>query len=127
MAEWKVMETVPISGHCDAYEFVAGVFAKTMTPGGVEMSASMTLCHFTAVWLPTLTQKGQTIVHEELGISTKDFGIDPTQDLLVLVKGYPVIGVAGSMVTSPFGDVNVHIRRLPTNKPHGRARYPVLT
>lgn len=125
MAEWKVTETVPISGHCDAYEFVSGVFAKTMTPGG--LSAPMTSRHFTAVWLPTLTQKGRTIVHEELGISTKDFAIDPTQDLLVLVEGYPVIGVTGSVVTSPFGDVNVHIRRLSTNKPHDRARYPVLT
>ena len=41
-----------------------------------------------ATWLPGLHGlQGRTVVRENLGIPTRDFAIDPSQDLMVLFKG----------------------------------------
>lgn len=72
---WKRHSIVPMPGACQAYELVGGVFAKTT--GGR---------HFIASWLPSGTEDGHQLPRDDLGLLTRDFAIDPTQDLVAFVE-----------------------------------------
>ncbi len=74
--DWTRKVTVELPGVCQAYELVGGVFAKSMMSGAK---------HLVAAWLPTRDTEVQTIIREDLGFPTRDFAIDPTQDLIALV------------------------------------------
>jgi len=80
--EWKREIRVPMSGDCQAYELVGGVFAKTSG----DILSRIGSRHFVSTWLPSSSDPGHTLVRGDLGIATKDFAIDPTQDLIALVK-----------------------------------------
>ena len=91
MIDWINQTIIPLPGSCQTYEFVGGVFAKSMRGVLVEMWPPTSRL-FTAARLPTreLFNNGNTydmkgIVQEDLGLWTRDFAIDPTQDLLVLL------------------------------------------
>ncbi|KAI0703399.1 hypothetical protein BC835DRAFT_1410680 [Cytidiella melzeri] len=91
--DWTQRVTVPLHGSCQAYELVGGVFAKSMRGGGFEDMWPPGSRHFTAAWLPTReyrvsneTDQVQRMVRDDLGIWTRDFAMDPTQDLLVLLE-----------------------------------------
>lgn len=66
-------------GTCQAYELVGGVFAKSMGQG---TNGSR---HLITTWLPTATKPARSSVREDIGIPTRDFAIDPSQDLIALV------------------------------------------
>ena len=72
--EWKNITNLDIHGPCTAYELVGGVFAKT---NGQDMFFS---------WLPRAKTPGHTIHYEDVGIQLRDFALDPTQDLVVLLE-----------------------------------------
>lgn len=79
---------VDVPGACQAYELVGGVFSKTMngnTGNGMESGSR----HLISTWLPTRNdQDNDTIgrvVRPDLGVATRDFAIDPTQNLIALV------------------------------------------
>lgn len=82
--EWKKEIRVLMSGFCQAYELVGGVFAKTSSSGGIFSHFGSR--HFVSTLLPSSSDPGHTMVRDDLGISIKDFAIDPTQDLIALVK-----------------------------------------
>jgi hypothetical protein len=83
--EWKKEIRVPMSGCCQAYELVGGVFAKTSNfQGGIFSHFGSR--HFVSTWLPSSSDPGRSLVRNDLGIATRDFAIDPTQDLIALVK-----------------------------------------
>lgn len=84
--DWKKVVAVPIRGACQAYELVGGVFAKTMA---VDIESGSR--HLVASWLPSQNDPGHTIVQEDLGLPTRDFAIDPTQDLIALVDANDTI------------------------------------
>ena len=67
--------TVDMTPQCHAYELVGGTFAK------VDGANILTLLQ-----LPNPGQDTATVIRRLLDIPTKDFALDPTQDLLVLVK-----------------------------------------
>jgi hypothetical protein len=69
---WTRCVPVDIPGHCQAYELVGGMFAKTTGPAR----------HFYGVWLPTRDAPGYQVEHKDIGLVTRDFAIDPTQDLI---------------------------------------------
>ncbi len=86
--------TIPLPGSCQAYELVGGVFAKSMR-GGFEDMWPPASRHFIAAKLPTRdnqhvdtgeASEAKDTVKEDLGIWTRDFAIDPTQDLLALLE-----------------------------------------
>jgi hypothetical protein len=78
--QWKRLEYVPMSGPCNAYELVAGVFAKTtVDPSDVQAK------HFVAAWLPSRYDSGHRIEFPDVGPTTRDFSIDPLQDLIAFV------------------------------------------
>jgi hypothetical protein len=79
--EFKDRVTVPMPGTCQAYELVGGVFAKIMNIEGRSGSSR----HFQASLLPNSEHSGREIVHQDIGLRTRDFAIDPTQDLLAHV------------------------------------------
>lgn len=65
-----------IDGECIAYELVAGVFVKT---DGLSL---------TIQWLPSPSTDAKQLIRppEELLIPIKDFALDPTQDLIVMIQ-----------------------------------------
>lgn len=91
--DWTQRVTVPLRGPCQAYELVGGVFAKSMRGSGDEEVWPPGSRHFLATWLPTKHGKLESVgtdlkkaEKEDLGVPTRDFAIDPTQDVLVLVE-----------------------------------------
>jgi hypothetical protein len=75
--EWKRKLQVPMSGSCRAYELVSGVFAKSTATGSSSGSR-----HFVMARLPSSYDDGASIVRHDVGVASKDFIIDPTQDLI---------------------------------------------
>lgn len=62
---------------------VDGVFAKSM--GGTGLDGWAGSKHLIMTWLPSRTREAHSIVREDLGVASRDFAIDPTQDLIALV------------------------------------------
>ncbi|CCM03957.1 uncharacterized protein FIBRA_06111 [Fibroporia radiculosa] len=109
MLDWTTAVPVPIPGACQAYELVSGVFAKSM--GAAQFVGSR---HLITVKLPTRTQGPTRLVREDLGVATRDFAIDPSQDIMALVdsdEGYEQ-GL----------ELKVHIRTISTNEKHPEAK-----
>ncbi|EMD35720.1 hypothetical protein CERSUDRAFT_115679 [Gelatoporia subvermispora B] len=106
--DWRRMESIPITGGCQAYELVDGVFAKSMSTAFAGGSR-----HFTTVRLPTQAEPARTIVRENLGVPTRDFAMDPSQDLLALVHNDE------GNVGPPR--IVIHFRTLSTNEVHPKA------
>lgn len=119
--------TYPITGECIAYELVAGVFAKT--------DGSTLTIH----WLPSLVTPARQLVRAQLGFHIKDFALDPTQDLIVMIEADRLyVSVLGSVsiISQPSlcrpdvvpynRQVNLHVRTLSTNIPHPEAHKPVI-
>ncbi|KIM55698.1 hypothetical protein SCLCIDRAFT_134153 [Scleroderma citrinum Foug A] len=119
--DWSSNIVVPMPGPCHAYELVGGVFCKTHHSQHHRFSSR----HLTATWLPSSTDPaGRLIDREDIGLPTRDFAIDPSQDLIILFKGYeddamPVLIVPGTL--------ELHIRTLSTNEVHPEARLPKLS
>ncbi|KII84882.1 hypothetical protein PLICRDRAFT_179210 [Plicaturopsis crispa FD-325 SS-3] len=107
MLHWKDKKTIPFHGSCQAYELVGGVFAKTMS--------SM---HFDATVLPTSLDPDYHMISMNLKLPVRDFVIDPTQDLLVLVEA----GIVGR----PSSDMRIHLRDMSNNTTHPEASQPTL-
>ena len=164
---WTRCVTVPMPGPCGAYELVGGAFCKTqptvwrgwgwggaLALGGLpwfangvdgnaheEHEEARTM---SVTWLPgTHDYWERTVVRDDLGIQTRDFAIDPSQDLMVLFKGREEAG----LYVAPFflpgdnaldddddrpmaaafpGVLELHVRTISTNQPHPEARIPVL-
>lgn len=79
--DWTKRVTVPLPGQCQAYEFVGGTFSKSMSADGWSGSK-----HLNVTWLPGREGEQKTVIREDLGVPTKDFAIDPSQDLIALVE-----------------------------------------
>lgn len=79
---WNKTETISFPGTCQAYELVGGVFAKSTCTGVASSAGSR---HLIMTWLPSRTEETHSITREDLGLSSRDFAIDPTQDLIALV------------------------------------------
>ncbi|KAI6154469.1 hypothetical protein EDD17DRAFT_1490102 [Pisolithus thermaeus] len=111
--QWSSKICVPMPGPCHAYELVGGVFCKMHHSAPQPFRAR----HLTAAWLPSaLDPQGRTLVRENVGFPTRDFAVDPSQDLIIYFKG---------------GEGNVFalelcVRTLSTNEAHPEARSPTL-
>lgn len=116
--EWKKEVQVPMHGFCHAYELVGGVFAKTFSPAGIHNQSGPR--KLISSWLPSSSDPGHTLVRKDIGISTRDFAIDPSQDLIALVQCDD-----NFMNNSSYTDV--HIRTISSNVKHPEASSPVLS
>ncbi|KAF8196413.1 hypothetical protein BJ912DRAFT_110485 [Pholiota molesta] len=94
---------------CRAYEFVGGVFADTDRR------------HLEIVWLPTSNSGSRTLRRTLSGMSVRDFAMDPTQDLIVLLEDKAI-----PSLLMPTRTLRVHIRTLSTNDTHPLARQSPL-
>ncbi|EIN06875.1 hypothetical protein PUNSTDRAFT_127446 [Punctularia strigosozonata HHB-11173 SS5] len=124
---------VQLPGPCAAYELVGGMFCKSMKRG--EHS------HFVACELPSRgdnvegedegegvgveeEEEGgggrKTVTFEDVGLCARDFGIDPSQDLVAFVEAEdPGFFNASHAVV-------IHLRTISGNKDHPEAQVPVL-
>jgi hypothetical protein len=84
--QWRHRISIEIPGSCQAYELVAGVFAKSTPVGGDSLGSR----HFLARSLPSNTHfDGKAIERLDTGLLSRDFSIDPTQDLIAFVEIVP--------------------------------------
>jgi len=108
-----------------AHDLVAGTFS---TSNGSD------LC---VIWLPSAIHEGRTLCHETLGLSIRDFAIDPTEDVIVFleeepeyVASTPLVVTAQllySLSTTPTWNVRLHIRTISSNSPHPLAQEGTLS
>ncbi|KAM5545812.1 hypothetical protein V8D89_000850 [Ganoderma adspersum] len=112
--DWTQITPVAAPALCQAYELVDGVFASSM---GSDFSGSR---HLQLTWLPTSTDEARTVARDDLGVRMRDFAIDPSQDLMVLV-------IADDIASHLLGlSFTIHLQTISTNKPHPKARVPLL-
>ena len=122
---WRSLSIARMSGDCQAYELVAGVFSKS---DGEELSLH---------WLPSSTSDGRAIVHQSLGLSIRDFAIDTTQDLVVILEDdfrlvfldlskSPTQEFASPVVWGQSRLVRLHFRTVSDNKIHPQAHKPFV-
>ena len=74
--DWKKFRVIS-SGNfseCRAYELVAGTFS---TSNGSNLLV---------VWLPSAIHDGRALRHETIGLSIRDFAIDPTEDVIAFLE-----------------------------------------
>jgi hypothetical protein len=124
-AAWRALRpnrrvSVAVAGHCHAYELVGGLFAKALEDSGAAR-------RLVASWLPGNGCAERPLVVDDLGVRIKDFALDPSQDLIVLLEHRPVPGSTGNPSTA-ITDICVHLRKLSTGvvAPHPAAKVPVL-
>ncbi|KAG1834914.1 hypothetical protein DFJ58DRAFT_821238 [Suillus subalutaceus] len=106
--EWKKEVQVPMHG---------GVFAKTSSPAGIHNQSGPR--KFISSWLPSSSDPGHTLVRKDIGISTRDFAIDPSQDLIALVQ-------CDDDFVNNSSYTDVHIRTISSNVKHPEASSPVI-
>lgn len=79
---WSCSFRLSISGSCRAYELVSGVFAKSI---GSHIGHGSR--HFIMSTLPSRKHpKPRFTIRDDVGVLSKDFVIDPTQDLICYVS-----------------------------------------
>jgi hypothetical protein len=112
---------VAVAGHCHAYELVGGLFAKALEDSGAAR-------RLVASWLPGNGRAERPLVVDDLGVRIKDFALDPSQDLVVLLEHRPVAGSGSGNPSTAVTDICVHIRKLSAGvvAPHPAAKVPVL-
>lgn len=93
--DYAQQTTVPVSGRCNAYELVGGVFAKTMDTSANGAGSR----HFAASYLPSRAGGAAETVVEDVGVPTRDFAIDPTQDLIAFVEAPKLNGCVQRQIT----------------------------
>jgi hypothetical protein len=79
--DWKERVSVGLPGACQAYELVGGVFVKTMSVEGNVTGSK----HFLGSWLPRRDAPGYQLERKDVGLVTRDFAIDPSQDLIAFL------------------------------------------
>ncbi|KAI6127159.1 hypothetical protein F5141DRAFT_996817 [Pisolithus sp. B1] len=115
--QWSSKISVPMPGPCHAYELVGGVFCKMHHSAPQPFRAR----HLTAAWLPSaLDPQGRTLVRENVGFPTRDFAVDPSQDLIIYFKGGE-----GNALIAPSA-LELQVRTLSTNEGHPEARSVTL-
>ena len=126
--DWKDVQQVPLYNHCQAYELTHGVFAISRGFGSRHLSLTT---------LPTSSQPARQVETEDLGMSIRDFAMDPSQDVVAFVAfefhgtGWVLIAVAMVSTNHVFRSlhaysITVHMRTLSDNKPHPKAACPRL-
>ena len=76
-------------GECRAYELVAGTFS---TSNGSNLFV---------IWLPSATHDGRVLRRETIGLSVRDFAIDPTEDIIVFLEDGSKYVVFTLLVVNP--------------------------
>ncbi|KAF7312606.1 F-box domain-containing protein [Mycena indigotica] len=106
--DWSARTTFPISEHPRAYELVGGVFAQHNTWPRSD---------FSTIRLPSVDHRAEITARESVGVSSLDFAMDPTQDLVVFLYKQEFWSETG----------NFDIRSLSTLEPHPLAALPTLS
>ncbi|KAJ7067253.1 hypothetical protein C8F01DRAFT_663353 [Mycena amicta] len=106
--DWSTRADFPINQHPRAYELVGGVFAQHNTWPRSD---------FSTIRLPSVDHRGETSTRESVGVSSLDFAMDPTQDLVVFLYKEEIWSETG----------NFDIRSLATLEPHPLAATPTLS
>lgn len=70
-----------IPGTWNAYELVDGIFSKTLNTAGDNIARGILFAS-----LPSRHDPGSLVTFEDLGITFRDFAMDPSQDLIVYMQ-----------------------------------------
>ncbi|KZT07120.1 uncharacterized protein LAESUDRAFT_699525 [Laetiporus sulphureus 93-53] len=112
--DWVERVTVPSPRLSHAYELVGGVYAKGAPFG--ETNGSHV---FSATWLPSRMQAMRKVERDDVGVSMRDFALDPSQDLVAFFA-VPDPSANGRLLAQ------VALRKLSTNEPYPGVARKVL-
>ncbi|KAF8509490.1 hypothetical protein JB92DRAFT_2730094 [Gautieria morchelliformis] len=115
--EHRLFPLVP--GSWNAYELVDGIFSKTLNSTGNAARGIM----FAS--LPSRDNPGSLILFEDVGITFRDFAMDPTQDLIVYMQCGHLSDASGYVTL--LTHVTLHFRTISDNKTHPQARLPTMS
>lgn len=76
--EWTKIKSIVVSGQCHAYELVNDTLGISK---GVLGSR-----HLSLTTLPTSSRPAQMVERDDVGLNTRDFAMDPSQDLVAFVE-----------------------------------------
>ncbi|KAH9961881.1 hypothetical protein BC827DRAFT_1383685 [Russula dissimulans] len=82
-----------------------------------------------ASWLPSNSAGETRLVVDDLGVRIKDFALDPTQDLIVLLEHRPAVDpITSTSSSAAAADIRVHLRKLSGGvvAPHPAAKASIL-
>lgn len=79
---WERQRFPLIPGSWNAYELVDGIFSKTLNSIGDNTARGIMFASLPSRYDTT----GSLILYEDLGITFRDFAMDPTQDLIVYMQ-----------------------------------------
>ncbi|TFK62395.1 hypothetical protein BDN72DRAFT_827503 [Pluteus cervinus] len=102
---WLEQGSVEISGSCQAYELVGGIFARLTN-----------FQDFFSVSLPSVKTEGQVVHRSDIGFRARDFAMDPTQDLIIFLEDRSLA----------LPSMQLQIRTFSTHQPHPEATSPVI-
>ncbi|KAF8574466.1 hypothetical protein K439DRAFT_1665423 [Ramaria rubella] len=117
--KWEHRHLPLIPGSWNAYELVDGVFSKTLN--SVEHNSARGILFAN---LPSRHQTGSLTIFEDLGLTFRDFAMDPTQDLIIYMQCTRVSDGTGSGL---FTKVTLHFRTISGNKVHPCACQATVT
>jgi hypothetical protein len=79
--KWEDRPFPLIPGAWNAYELVDGIFSKTLNSTGDNTARGILFAS-----LPSRHAPGSLMLFEDLGITFRDFAMDPSQDLIVYMQ-----------------------------------------
>ncbi|KAG9015097.1 hypothetical protein FRB94_004216 [Tulasnella sp. JGI-2019a] len=124
---WRQHNEYTIDHRASTYELYGGVYAQGLEgPGTNEFNPRPITRGMELIEFPSLLRNqpvGHTWTIPDLGVDTKDFGMDPDKNLLVLLERVPL--------RTPENDnpaMSVHLLNLRDEDatPHALARTPIL-
>ena len=80
--KWEHRRFPLIPGSWNAYELVDGIFSKTLNSIGNNTARGILFANLPSRYNTT----GSLVLFEDLGITFRDFAMDPTQDLIVYMQ-----------------------------------------
>ncbi|KAH9483418.1 hypothetical protein JR316_0002884 [Psilocybe cubensis] len=107
---YKRYDKISIDEDCLAYELVGGVFALS---DGVGLKT---------IQLPSSRVESHMMDRKLLGVLVRDFAIDPTQDVVVILEDDQALVSYHNTRTTNF-----HIRTISTNEKHPLAAFETLS
>ncbi|QRW05627.1 F-box protein [Ceratobasidium sp. AG-Ba] len=114
-------------GFTSTYDFYGGVYARGSTLNSLgSATRRMELYQLASVNKGTEYKQW---VHEDIGVDTRDFAMEPDFDLLVLLElseQKPIIGATTQGAPNIQQFFNVHLRSLRTCGPHPDATRPII-
>ncbi|KAG8877386.1 hypothetical protein FRB97_003459 [Tulasnella sp. 331] len=129
---WRQHNEYTIDHRSSTYELYGGVYAQGLESRDADSGAHPITRGMELIEFPSLLRnqpEGHTWTIPDLGVDTKDFGMDPDKNLLVLMEHVPARQVETNLQPADNPPLSVHLLNLRDENatPHSLAQHPILS